>query len=382
MDITGNTLGLFLVVLTYVLLVGHKSICLGYSPSCVYEGHIRTKPGVNWYGFIANATFGESARMKFRFEYPSDKCCHSILFYKDDEASVINSRMNCWDKKKLLPNDQVLELAERFPWSGCHQTYTGGAGDRAVLVCETGRSFRSSDQKLHHWKIALANCARSLSGVETTYRIEVWGHIGPCPKNTTPAVHKYEYPPEAASIVMDAPPGEVKNSVCVKRSRVLTEENWHGYLLNMSLHAGGGFKFEFKYPYKKQIQNVLLYMDGDLKKFSGVKTCWEKESVLTHKNTDDQIIELSSQASWNGCVANNRSGEWMITCRGERRFNSPRNLYVALSNCNSLNGLELDYQFHITGYIGNLCPNSSYRLYSNACLLSILMCYYIIVKLL
>jgi len=73
--------------------------------SCVYEDHLITDK--NWHGYLANITILTSARLTFEFYYPADKCCQNILFYSEDQLSIINGRMNCWQKEYLLRPEEV-----------------------------------------------------------------------------------------------------------------------------------------------------------------------------------------------------------------------------------------------------------------------------------
>jgi hypothetical protein len=90
----------------------------GAGSPCVFEGHLKTDR--NWYGYLANVSFVTTARMTFEFTYPADRCCQTILFYTNEQTSIINARMNCWQKEYLLrpEDDQMLRLTPRFAWSG------------------------------------------------------------------------------------------------------------------------------------------------------------------------------------------------------------------------------------------------------------------------
>jgi hypothetical protein len=90
----------------------------GAGTPCVFEGHLKTDR--NWFGYLANVSVVTTARMTFEFTYAADRCCQTILFYTDEQTSIINARMNCWQKEYLLrpEDDQVLRLTPRFAWSG------------------------------------------------------------------------------------------------------------------------------------------------------------------------------------------------------------------------------------------------------------------------
>lgn len=85
---------------------------------CVFDGHLTTDK--NWYGYLANISVVTTARMTFEFTYAADRCCQNVLFYTEDQTSIISARMNCWQKEYLLrpEDDQILRLTPRFSWSG------------------------------------------------------------------------------------------------------------------------------------------------------------------------------------------------------------------------------------------------------------------------
>ena len=85
---------------------------------CIFEGHLTTDK--NWYGYLANISVVTTARMTFEFTYAADRCCQNVLFYTEDQTSIISARMNCWQKEYLLrpEDDQILRLTPRFSWSG------------------------------------------------------------------------------------------------------------------------------------------------------------------------------------------------------------------------------------------------------------------------
>lgn len=84
----------------------------------MFEGHLTTDK--NWFGYLANISVVTTARMTFEFTYAADRCCQNVLFYTEDQTSIISARMNCWQKEYLLrpEDDQILRLTPRFSWSG------------------------------------------------------------------------------------------------------------------------------------------------------------------------------------------------------------------------------------------------------------------------
>ena len=77
---------------------------------------------------------------------------------------------------------------------------------------------------------------------------------------------------------------------------------------------------------------------------------------------DDQILRLTPRFSWSGCHLSHPNGLPTYTCEGGRSFTSsssgekPTTWYMAVSNCASLMGLELDYRIEVLGHIGD-CPH-------------------------
>ncbi len=67
---------------------------------CLYKGSL--KSDCSWFGFLTNITIMNTGRMTFQFSYPAEKCCQNILFYLEDQVSILNARMNCWQKESLL----------------------------------------------------------------------------------------------------------------------------------------------------------------------------------------------------------------------------------------------------------------------------------------
>jgi len=202
-------------------IVGTGALPLHQQQACVFENHLVTEK--NWYGFLANISVASTGRLTFEFVYPADKCCQNILFYSDEQISIINARMNCWQKEyPLRPDEDILRLTPSFSWSGCHVTQPNNV---PTYVCKGGRSFtvghnggggggggggagggaRGGHGYHHHhnpqahrggdangyssgavssgasrygndrpatWYIAVSNCA-SMHGLDLQYRIEV-----------------------------------------------------------------------------------------------------------------------------------------------------------------------------------------------------------------
>lgn len=80
------------------------------------------------------------------------------------------------------------------------------------------------------------------------------------------------------------------------------------------------------------------------------------DSIREAKHT----LKLSSQQELSGCISKNISTTRKnLTCQGERRYDSPHDFYIAVSNCKSKHGLQLHYRLEVFGYNGKLCSKAS-----------------------
>lgn len=300
--------------------------------------------------------------LHFEVSYPAEKCCQNILFYLDDQISILNARMNCWDKENLLrpENDQILRLTPRFTWSGCHMSHLGGL---PTYVCKGGRSFTAMEDKNvpTSWYIAVSNCA-SLMGLELKYRMEIYGHIGKC-RSDQHILPTSQYP-RPAHVIKDGQAvssfDSTGTSKCVVDGYLNSNQTWYGFIANATIKAGGGFRFQFSYPYYKQVQNIILYDKEDLPiLFAPGQNCEIKENIIRKKTTPNQLMDLSFRSSWNGCTGRNTTQGTIVICKGERHFSSDKELYFAVNNCRSSAGLELKYRLEFSGYTGNPCNGQS-----------------------
>jgi len=328
---------------------------------CVYEGHVETDR--NWHGYLANVSVRTTGQLSFEFAYPAGMCCLNVLFYLEDQMAVISRRMNCWQKEYLLrpEEDQILRLTPSFSWSGCHVTNHDGID---TFVCKGGRSFSvdAIGDRLTTWYIAISNCASQV-GIDLYYHLEIYGHIGECvrmPSHTAtiinsgnrPAVGNNNPPVPKASLM----PREAGNTrqvssakPCVLQGNVTSTNPWFGFLRNISLATGGGYRYQFTYPLDLHTQNIILYSEEDILKLDWELSCWQKEAIIGQLQLVDQIIEMHNRASWNGCTVPIDNTSQHLVCRGERRYESPRKIFMALSNCRSNHGVQIQYQLEVYG---------------------------------
>jgi len=342
------------------------------SPSgmpCIYEGRLSTSR--NWFGYLENITVLMNGRMMFEFIYPANHCCQNVLFYSDEQVAFITPHMTCWQKEYILrpENDQILRLTPRFSWSGCSLAHPAG---QLMYICEGGRSFAVDGERRHAstWRLAVSNCAMR-SGLDLHYRLVVYGVIGQCQ-------YRFHVAGESLSVQIstqsDRPHALFKwydtfsESPCIIEGSVNSLESWFGFLANMSLLHGGGFRFYFRFPLLTsvpvitQILSVLLYTADDVRKLHVKQTCWQRYTVIRQQYHSEQLIEIGSKSSWNGCASENSTADGLaVVCRSERRFDDARQYYIAVSNCrHPEHGVHLQYRLEVYGYdsIEQYCMSS------------------------
>ncbi len=93
------TNSLLILLFMFTLLPLHTHSATNGIP-CLYKGSLKSDR--SWFGFLTNITIMNTGRMTFQFSYPAEKCCQNILFYLEDQVSILNARMNCWQKESLL----------------------------------------------------------------------------------------------------------------------------------------------------------------------------------------------------------------------------------------------------------------------------------------
>jgi len=330
-----------------------------FAPSgmpCIYEGRLSTTR--NWFGYLANITVLTNGRMLFEFIYPAKHCCQNVLFYSDQQVAFIDPHMSCWQKEYILrpEDDQILRLTPRFSWSGCHLAHPGG---QLMYVCEGGRSFAVDGAPRHAstWHVAVSNCARR-SGLDLHYRLVVHGVIGQCQyyfhvADESVQIKSNAELPRATSEWYDIH----SESPCVVEGSVNSLESWFGFLANVSLRHGGGFQFHFRFPLvasvpiTSQILSVLLYTNDDVIGLDAQQTCWQRYTVIKQQFQSEQLIEIGSKSSWNGCASENSTGSPVVVCRSERRFDGIRQFHIAVGNCRHPEyGVHLQYRLDVYGY--------------------------------
>ncbi|XP_050728872.1 transmembrane protein 145-like isoform X2 [Eriocheir sinensis] len=134
-----------------------------------------------------------------------------------------------------------------------------------------------------------------------------------------------------------------------------TSERW-AYLARFCfLSHDGAFSFEVEYDMRFATQRLLLYYDAPDQwpaVYGSTKTCEEREAALLPNN--NQRINLTRPSFLADCRVENQAGDLSrYVCHGKNHFTSARERwwFIAASNCESTQGLELSYRLTMTnGY--------------------------------
>jgi len=113
-----------------------------------------------------------------------------------------------------------------------------------------------------------------------------------------------------------------------------------------------------------QIQKIVLYSEDDVQLLDWEQSCWDKEAIISSERVFDHILDMGIRSTWTGCslnqTPNNSPGggggggssqltvdvaddlaelptstgvggaSVNLTCRGERRYDTPRKVTVFL----------------------------------------------------
>jgi len=190
----------------------------------------------------------------------------------------------------------------------------------ATYHCEGGRSFTvdtmstlsgygqpagSSVSRPSAWYIAVSNCA-ALNGLDLRYRLVVYGHVGDCPSPDDPVSSSVAGQTVRSSLLIQRDSmssgrvtlSEDGTASCVVKGSINTTSPWHGFIANMSLARGGGFRFRFQFPTSTpqtsspSALRVLLYRKEEVAKLSAEQICWQKNAVIRQRHEKDQVIAV------------------------------------------------------------------------------------------
>ncbi|XP_054711897.1 transmembrane protein 145-like [Uloborus diversus] len=150
--------------------------------------------------------------------------------------------------------------------------------------------------------------------------------------------------------------------LCVRgkiiQGELRTADNWSFLTRFCFLSERGMFEYDIEYPKEFKTQNILLYYDERNQwpfVYKKNKTCLEKESVLFVPN--GQVIYLNQSTFRSGCFDSTEEGtEGWIHCHSRRTFQSRRERwwFIAISNCDSKQGLFMRYRITMTNDEHNL----------------------------
>jgi len=198
-------------------------------------------------------------------------------------------------------------------------THPGGL---STYHCEGGRSFTvdtmstltgygqpagSSVSRPSAWHIAVSNCA-ALNGLDLRYRLVVYGHVGDCTSPDDQAASSVAGQNVRSSLLVQhdsMSAGRVTLSddgtaSCLLKGSINTTSRWHGFIANMSLARGGGFRFRFQFPSSSfytasspSALRVLLYGEHDLNKLNADQICWQKNAVIRQRHEKHQVRRVS-----------------------------------------------------------------------------------------
>ncbi|KAJ8687751.1 hypothetical protein QAD02_023545 [Eretmocerus hayati] len=135
--------------------------------------------------------------------------------------------------------------------------------------------------------------------------------------------------------------------------QLVTYQNWAFLARFCFLSEKGRFQYDFIIHGKDAEVNLLLYYDTSSQwpsVYPSNKTCEEKESVL--RKDLGQIVSLSPYSTFtevSGCAFVQEEKN-VVRCRSYREFRSsrPRWWFIALSDCHSLEGLNVTYTISLT----------------------------------
>lgn len=158
-----------------------------------------------------------------------------------------------------------------------------------------------------------------------------------------------------------------RKTSCVLEGHLTSNQNWFGYLANVTVRMSASMRFEMTYPADRCCQNVLFYLAEEAVMVQPHMDCHQREVLLSPR--DERMLRLSEQTPWAGCQKNrNREGKDMLLCKGSRSFshnlssgNTLTTWYVAVSDCLSTRGLNLFYRLNIVGNVGDCHEISNNR---------------------
>jgi len=166
-----------------------------------------------------------------------------------------------------------------------------------------GQSSGSSVSRPSAWYIAVSHC-ESLHGLDLRYKLIVYGHVGDCPSPDEEGGSSVAGQSVRSSLLiqqdsMSAGPVTVSDdgtASCTIKGSINTTSPWHGFIANMSLARGGGFRFRFRFPTSTPHKSmpsalrVLLYRQEEVAKLNAEQICWRKNAIIRQRREKDQVL--------------------------------------------------------------------------------------------
>ena len=147
-----------------------------------------------------------------------------------------------------------------------------------------------------------------------------------------------------------------KEIPCVYQGHLKTKQSWFGFLANISVISSARMTFELIYPANFCCQKIVFYSDDKINLVNHKLSCYQKFHLS--KPEDDQILRLTPKFPWSGCHLIHQSGQSFYICEGGRSFivekenTKAGSWYLAVMNCDTIYGLNLQYRFSVYGQVG------------------------------
>ena len=154
---------------------------------------------------------------------------------------------------------------------------------------------------------------------------------------------------------------------CVYHGHLQTEDDWFGFLANITILKSGRISFEFSVPKDSCCAKILFYNEDQMNALTSHDNCWQKEGIL--RMDDNQLLHLTPSFPWSGCHMVYSNSVATYICKGGRSFrtlhpnqdNVPSRFFIAASNCaQHTPGLDLIYRIELVGHVGECIGGYGY----------------------
>ena len=165
-----------------------------------------------------------------------------------------------------------------------------------------------------NWFVAISNCD-AMRGIDIHFRFRVYGHSMPCSQdqandvffnNLRPLIDAESSPAVVPSITSGGkptppppasspPPSDQsyhgKWPICTIEGYVNTTNSWYGFLKNISLQDGGGFKYHFSLPFSMNVSACACSIDlRRFFKFAKLPIRWLDYTFFVFRNIFSSIF--------------------------------------------------------------------------------------------